>query len=90
MDSGFEFLQMGRALLRDPEFVNRMRLTPPGEECGCGCDHVNYCIARMYSREMACHHCVWDELTPGIRREIGRIKQRNARGRLTSGGNGLW
>ena len=79
MDSGFEFLQMGRALLRDPEFVNRMRLTPPGEECGCGCDHVNYCIARMYSREMACHHCVWDELTPGIRREIERIKQRNAR-----------
>lgn len=71
---GFDFVQMGRALLNEPDFVNRMR------EAGdtnhrCGCDHVNYCIARMYSREMACHkHC--PDLPAGIRREIDKIKSR--------------
>lgn len=69
LDSGFEFIQMGRALLNQPDFVNRLR---EGAE-RCDCDHVNYCIARMYSREMACHkHC--QDLTPAIRREIDKIK----------------
>ncbi len=69
---GFDFIQMGRALLNEPDFVNKMR----GEgNHRCGCDHVNYCIARMYSREMACHkHC--KDLTPGIRREIERIYEK--------------
>ena len=76
LSEGFEFVQMGRALLNEPDFVNRMR----EDEChACGCDHVNYCIARMYSREMACHKHVYDELTPGIKREIEKIRQRNAR-----------
>lgn len=70
---GFDFIQMGRALLNEPDFVNRMR---DDEKHRCGCDHVNYCIARMYSREMACHkHC--NDLTPAIRREIEKIKERN-------------
>ncbi len=68
---GFEFLQMGRAVLRDPEFVEKVRR---GECEACGCDHVNFCIARMYSRAMACHTAVADELTPAQRREIDRIK----------------
>lgn len=63
---GFDFVQMGRALLNEPDFVNRMR---NDDTHRCGCDHVNYCIARMYSREMACHkHCA--DLTPAIRKEI--------------------
>ena len=69
-EEGFEFVQMGRALLNDPELVNHM-----AADAGyrCGCDHVNYCIARMYSREMACHkHC--SELPKGIIKEIERIK----------------
>lgn len=73
MDEGFEFLQMGRALLNEPDFVNRMRV----EKCHrCGCDHVNYCIARMYSREMACHKHL-DNLPPAIMKEIEDIKRRN-------------
>lgn len=68
---GFEFLQMGRAVLRDPGFVEKVRR---GECDNCGCDHVNFCIARMYSRSMACHTAVADELTPAQRREIERIK----------------
>ena len=72
---GFDFIQMGRALLNEPDFVNRMR--EAGERNHrCGCDHVNYCIARMYSREMACHkHCT--DLTPAIVREIEKIRRRD-------------
>lgn len=72
---GFDFIQMGRALLNEPDFVNRMLV----DECHrSGCDHVNYCIARMYSREMACHkNC--DDLTPAIRREIEKVKKLNLR-----------
>lgn len=72
LNSGFEAVQMGRALINEPDFVNRMR---DGEE-RCGCDHVNYCIARMYSKEMACHKHRCD-LTEGIKREIAGIKRRN-------------
>lgn len=74
-EEGFDFVQMGRALLTQPDFVNRMR-EADGCDVNCGCDHVNYCIARMYSREMACHkHC--GDLPPRILREIDDIKRRN-------------
>ena len=67
---GFDFVQMGRALLNEPDFVNRMM-----EESRhrCGCDHVNYCIARMYSKDMACHKHL-NNLPHGIEKEIERIK----------------
>lgn len=71
LGEGFEFIQMGRALLRRPDFVNRMAA---GEEAA-GCDHVNYCIARMYSREMACHHCV-NDIPPSLIRELDSLKRR--------------
>lgn len=74
LNEGFEFVQMGRALLRQPDFVERMRR---GEQ-SCGCDHVNYCIARMYSREMACHKNI-DDLPDCLRREIEEIKARQCR-----------
>lgn len=71
---GFEFVQMARALLTMPDFVERMRL---GETTRSGCDHVNYCIGRMYSREMACHKCV-ENLPRKLRSEIERLKDINA------------
>lgn len=49
---GFEFVSMARALLNDPAFVNHMK---EDEHARCDCGHSNYCIARMYSLEMACH-----------------------------------
>ncbi len=75
MDEGFDFIQMGRALLNEPDFVNRIR-----EESNhrCGCDHVNYCIARMYSREMACHKHL-NDLPRAIIREIEKIKIRDGK-----------
>ena len=68
LDNGFEFAAMARALINEPDFVNRMR---DEGELRCGCDHTNYCIARMYSIEMACHRHVKD-LPPCIKREIDK------------------
>ena len=70
LSEGFEFVQMGRALLREPDFINRLASEASHH---CGCEHVNYCIARMYSREMACH-CTLSDLPPKIKKEIERIK----------------
>ncbi len=72
LDEGFDFIQMGRALLNEPDFVNRIAAEQAHR---CGCDHVNYCIARMYSREMACHKHL-DSLPKGIVREIEKIKSK--------------
>ncbi len=67
---GFEAVQMARALINEPDFINRLRA---GEE-RCGCTHANYCIARMYSREMACHaHCA---LPHALKRELERMGQK--------------
>lgn len=74
-DEGFDFVQMGRALLNEPDFVDRMRAESAHR---CGCDHVNYCIARMYSREMACHKHL-DRLPEPILREIEEIKRRDGK-----------
>lgn len=73
-DEGFDFVQMGRALLNEPDFVNRMK-NEDGHQSPC--EHINYCIARMYSREMACHqHC--KDLPPKILKEIDEIRKRNS------------
>ena len=52
LNDGFEFVSMARALLNDPGFVNKMK---EDEKACCNCGHSNYCIARMYTLEMACH-----------------------------------
>ena len=57
LDSGFVAMQVARALVRDTDFVNKLR---SGEiECS-GCGHSNYCIGRMYTLEMRCHSCTPD------------------------------
>ena len=63
---------MGRALINEPDFVNRMK---SGEE-KCNCDHSNYCIARMYNKEMACHKHLSD-IPHKLKREIEKIDYRN-------------
>jgi 2,4-dienoyl-CoA reductase-like NADH-dependent reductase (Old Yellow Enzyme family) len=50
--SGFEFVQIARALINDPEFINKLR---SGEIDRSACRHANYCIAVMYSGKMACY-----------------------------------
>ena len=73
LDHGFEAVQMGRALLNEPGFVNRMRAE---ENARCSCKHSNYCIARMYSIDMACHQRLKEELPPCLKKEIERIESR--------------
>ena len=62
LDDGFE---------AEPGFVNRMRAE---EHARCNCRHSNYCIARMYSIEMACHQHLKEELPPCLKREIEKIE----------------
>jgi 2,4-dienoyl-CoA reductase-like NADH-dependent reductase (Old Yellow Enzyme family) len=52
LDKGFDFVQVARALIHDPGFIGKMK---SGEVTGSGCNCANYCIAKMYSGEMACY-----------------------------------
>ena len=61
----------GACLLNEPGFVNRMRAE---ENARCNCQHSNYCIARMYSIEMACHQHLKEELPPCLKKEIEKIE----------------
>lgn len=73
LNHGFEAVQMGRALLNEPGFVNRMRRE---ENARCNCRHSNYCIARMYTLDMACHQHLQEELPPCLKKEIERIESK--------------
>ena len=71
LDAGFMGLQVARALVHDTEFVNKLQR---GELTRSGCKHSNYCIGRMYTLEMKCHHCV--ENLPGrLQREIDEAER---------------
>jgi len=70
LDSGFEFVSMARALINEPDFVNRLK---KDSEAKNECDNSNYCIARMYSIEMACHQHI-NGLPSGIQNEIIKKK----------------
>ena len=73
LDEGFELVQMARALVNDPAFVNRMREGDINTRSGC--DHKDYCIARMYSIDMqCCHNC--PDLPDMICRELGLPRKR--------------
>ena len=75
LDHGFEAVQMGRALLNEPGFVNRMK----AEECArCSCRHSNYCIARMYTLDMACHQRLTEPLPKSLVKEIEEIEKRQS------------
>ncbi|MDD5283179.1 MAG: NADH:flavin oxidoreductase, partial [Bacteroidales bacterium] len=72
LDDGFEFIGMARPLINDPSFVKHMR---EAEEKGTGsdyssnCKHTNYCIARMYSKDMVCHQHL-DDIPKKLLNEI--------------------
>lgn len=72
LNLGFPFVQMGRALLNTPDFVNRMR---ESETCHCDCGHSNYCIARMYTVDMACHKRLGRPLPRSLEREIEQLEK---------------
>ncbi|MFO8101321.1 MAG: NADH:flavin oxidoreductase [Dehalococcoidia bacterium] len=51
MNEGFEFLEMGRATVRDPDFIKRLQA---GEIRESDCDHCNRCIAAMDAGGVRC------------------------------------
>ena len=61
---------MARALVNDPAFVNKMKAD---EHARCDCGHSNYCIARMYSIDMACHKHV-PNLPKSLVKEIKELE----------------
>ena len=72
LDADFQGLQVARALVHDTDFVNKLR---SGEERCSGCGHSNYCIGRMYTLEMKCHHCV-KELPNNLQKEVEKAESR--------------
>lgn len=75
IDSGFQMLQMGRAVLEDTDFVNKMK----ADENHCSeCEHSNFCIGRMYTLSMACHKTCKD-ITPALERNVQKINRQNER-----------
>ena len=72
LDSGFELVQMARALVNDPAFVNKLREGDMTTRSGC--DHRDYCMARMYSVDMQCCHNCKEPIPDKIWRELAKIK----------------
>jgi 2,4-dienoyl-CoA reductase-like NADH-dependent reductase (Old Yellow Enzyme family) len=70
LNSGFEMVQIARALVNDPNFVNNLKAGDITTRSGC--DHKDYCIARMYSVDMqCCHNCNLEKLPKRVRKELG-------------------
>lgn len=72
LDEGFVALQMARALINDTDFINKLK---SGECEKSECKHSNYCIGRMYSLEMKCHHCV-NNLPTKLKKEINKAERK--------------
>jgi 2,4-dienoyl-CoA reductase-like NADH-dependent reductase (Old Yellow Enzyme family) len=49
---GFELVAFGRALLKDTDFINKLRDKQLSRS---ECDTSNYCIAVMYSSKAECY-----------------------------------
>ena len=51
MQEGFEFVQIGRATIRDPNVIRKMQ---SGEITRSDCDHCNRCVAAMAAQGVVC------------------------------------
>ena len=72
LDAGFEMVQMARCLINDPAFVNKMKKGDLSTRSGC--DHRDYCIARMYSDKMICCHNCTEHIPERLWKELRKIK----------------
>jgi 2,4-dienoyl-CoA reductase-like NADH-dependent reductase (Old Yellow Enzyme family) len=71
LNEGFVAVQMARALVNDTDFVNKLQNGLSKSEC----KHSNYCVGRMYTLDMKCHHCV-DNLPKKIVKEIEKAERK--------------
>lgn len=70
LNEGFVAFQMARALINDTDFVNKLENGLEKSEC----KHSNYCIGRMYSIDMLCHHCA-EKLPLKLQQEIEKAEK---------------
>ncbi|MDT5386458.1 MAG: hypothetical protein QOE04_99 [Mycobacterium sp.] len=54
MAEGFDFIAMGRALLAEPDLINRIKADGAAHSVRSACTHCNKCMATIYSHT----HCV--------------------------------
>jgi len=76
IDEGFELFQLAHVLIKDPEFVNHVKENP---HYNAHCRRSNYCVGRMYTKEMKCHECVerdGEVIAPSIKKEVDQLEQR--------------
>lgn len=66
LSKGFGFVQIARALINDPGFINKLKT---GEVSRSSCKHSNYCIAVMYSGKMRCFQSE-ESMTEKWKREL--------------------
>ncbi|MDR2971240.1 MAG: NADH:flavin oxidoreductase [Bacteroidales bacterium] len=66
LNEGFVAFQLARPLINDTDFINKIKNKEIEKS---ECKHSNYCIGRMYSIEMKCHHCV-DIIPKKLQKEI--------------------
>ena len=75
MDEGFELFQIAHVLIKDPDFVKHVRENP---HYHAGCKRSNYCVGRMYSKQMKCHECVerdGEQIPNNLKREIAKLEK---------------
>ena len=78
MDEGFELFQIAHVLIKDPDFVKHVQANP---HYHAGCGRSNYCVGRMYTKEMKCHECVLrdgEKIPQGLQKEIARLEAQAA------------
>jgi len=76
MDEGFELFQLAHVLIKDPEFVHHVEENP---HFSAKCRRSNYCVGRMYTKEMKCHECVerdGEPIAPSIKKEVEQLENR--------------
>jgi len=76
LSEGFELIQMAHVLVHDPSFVAKMKESGPDYKSAC--KRSNYCVGRMYTLEMKCHHCVAD-IPCALRKEIEAAEADNTK-----------
>lgn len=74
MDEGFELFQIAHVLIKDPDFVRHIR---EDRTYHAGCGRSNYCVGRMYTLDMKCHHCVLrdgEQIPAKLQEEIAKLE----------------
>jgi 2,4-dienoyl-CoA reductase-like NADH-dependent reductase (Old Yellow Enzyme family) len=69
LEQGFEFISFARALIENTNFINDLK---NGDVSISGCTICNYCVARMYSKQIKCHLNEKD-IEPKLRKMIEKI-----------------